>query len=238
MHALIATDLSDASLLGVQSVVACGPRVFDRATLLHVVDLDLYTAGGSVPGIIEFAREQLDVHATALRESGIEADIEIAQGDSVQTISRIATERDADMIVMTSLGKGAVTGRVFGSVAEKLAGHGTLPVLVEKVGFGADGAVCRLGDPGVMSRVLLAAVAEAQEPALCFAIEGLPGLGEIRTLTTPGISAADIVAEATDWGATLVAVAVQPDRRFAWSSVEGQVVRQAPCAVLIVPVGG
>ena len=58
MKVLVATDLSEAGLRSVEGLCACGAAGFGRVTLLHVVDLDLYTAGGSVPGITEWANDR------------------------------------------------------------------------------------------------------------------------------------------------------------------------------------
>jgi hypothetical protein len=44
LNAIIATDLSEASLAALDSVCGCESGVFDKVTLLHVIDLDLYTA--------------------------------------------------------------------------------------------------------------------------------------------------------------------------------------------------
>ena len=54
MKSLIATDLSAAGLLSLDSICSAA-GLFESVVLLHVVDLDLYTAGGSVPQILEFA---------------------------------------------------------------------------------------------------------------------------------------------------------------------------------------
>ncbi len=145
MKFLAAVDLSEASLLSLDALRAFAGDAGGDVTLLHVVDLDLYTAGGAVPGIMEFAKERLQEESERLAGCGLRVSaIRVEQGDSAQTIRRVATEEKVDLVVMTNLGKGARTGRVFGSVAERVASQGTVPVLVERVDLeDSDGGTCR-----------------------------------------------------------------------------------------------
>ncbi len=183
MKFLAAVDLSEASLLGLDALRAlAGDKVGD-VTLLHVVDLDLYTAGGSVPGIMDFARERLQRESSRLSGCGLRApSIRVEQGDSTQTILRVAAEEKADLIVMTSLGKGARTGRLFGSTAERVASSGSVPVLIERVGLpeGDGGTCCRLVDGSPFERTLIAIDVDHDPHSLMAFVEDLPGVGKTR----------------------------------------------------------
>lgn len=183
MKYLAAVDLSEASLLALDALRALAKDETGDVTLLHVVDLDLYTAGGSVPAILEFARKRLTQEADRLSGCGLnDPSIRVEQGDSTQTILRVAAEEQADLIVMTNVGKGSRTGRVFGSTAERVAVHGNTPVLIERVGLAAgDGeSCCRLIEGSPFERVLVA-VDLAEEPdRLLAGVLAVPGITEVR----------------------------------------------------------
>jgi len=265
MNVLIATDLSEASLAALDSVCACESAVFDKATLLHVIDLEHYTAGGSIPQIMEYANSVLPAWADRLKQRGIETQVRVEQGPGAETIEYVAAETGSDLVVMTSLGHGAVTGRVFGSTVEKVASRGRVPVLVERV-HEHEGTWCRLGGGSPFARVLLAANTDDSLTSLLRYVEALPGESALRVVHVAatsdevrdpevalrdavGASGAEVtilvgdpvrllVQEATAWGATVVAIA--PCRhsmlhRAIWGSVVRGVAISAPCSVLLVP---
>jgi nucleotide-binding universal stress UspA family protein len=201
MRVLIATDLSDASLAGLECVCACGSGVFTHATLLHVIDLDLYTAGGSVPQILEYAHTAPE-WADRLRGCGLETDVRVEQGSAVETIEQVADEVGADLVVMTSLGHGAATGRIFGSTVEKVASRGHVPVLVERVAE-REGAWCRCGGSSPFGRVLVAAELDDAASALLAHVGKLPKGSAIRVIHVA--AAGDDVAHAEAGLSDLVA---------------------------------
>lgn len=175
MRAIIATDMSDASLLTAETLAGCNPALFERVTFLHVVDLDAYTAGGSVPGIVEFAEKRLAEESARLIAQGIPADHRVERGRAAETVARVATELGADLIAVTDRGSGRAAGRIVGSVAEKIAAATTLPVFVERVEE-RDGAWCRLGAASPFSRPLVAADLDDGLRSLIAAVSVLPGL--------------------------------------------------------------
>lgn len=228
MKFLAAVDLSDASLLALDALRALAGEQPGEVTLLHVVDLNLYTAGGSVPGIMEFARERLTEEAARLAGCGLSApSIRVEQGDSTQTILRVAAEEQVDLIVMTNLGKGARTGRLFGSTAERVATSGAVPVLIERVGVaeGNGENCCRLVEGSPFERTL-AAVDLADDPgAMLSRIWTLPGVGTARI-----VHVAEDDAAAADARARLGALAAGAPERI---SVESDVlVGDAATAIL------
>lgn len=185
MKYLAAVDLSDASLLALDALRAIAGDEGGDVALLHVVDLDLYTAGGSVPGIMEFAEKRLHEESERLANCGLRvANIRVEQGDTTQTILRVAAEEDSNLLVMTNLGKGARTGRLFGSVAERVAASGNVPVLIERVGFaeGNGGTCCRLAEGSPFERTLIAIDIEHDPQSLFAFVERLPGVGATRVV--------------------------------------------------------
>jgi nucleotide-binding universal stress UspA family protein len=241
MRVLIATDLSDASLAGLECVCACGSGVFTHATLLHVIDLDLYTAGGSVPQILEYAHTALPEWADRLRGCGLETDVRVEQGSAVETIEQVADEVGADLVVMTSLGHGAATGRIFGSTVEKVASRGHVPVA--ELDDAASALLAHVGKLPKGSAIRVIHVAAAGDD-VAHAEAGLSDLvaktdiPAAETAILTGDPTDVIVQDAVDWKATVVVVAAcrhSPLHRAVWGSVARGVALHAPCSVLIVP---
>ncbi len=181
MKVLLVTDLSEAGLRSVEGLCACGAAGFSGVTLLHVVDLDLYSAGGSVPGITEWANTELQKAAADLRESGFEVDTRVEVGPAVDTIKAVSEEIGADLIVATNLGKGAVVGRLLGSTVERLAVATGLPVLVERVEHDGE-RWCRLGSGSPFQRIVLGVDLRGDTRALVARVAGLPGVESLRVV--------------------------------------------------------
>ncbi len=182
LKAIVATDLSEASGLAASAICEAEPGAFAQVTIVHVVDLDPYTAGGSIPGIMEFAEERLAEEARYVRDCGIATDTVVTQGDTVETLERLAAEHEADLIVATSLGKGALLGRALGSTVERLVSKGALPVLVERVCVTESGACVLAAEETTFSRVLVAAGLDGATPLLLETVAGLPGTEEVRVV--------------------------------------------------------
>ncbi|MHB9002959.1 MAG: universal stress protein [Coriobacteriia bacterium] len=150
MNALVVTDLSDAGRLSIEGVRACGRDSFDEIVILHVIDLDLYTAGGSVPAIREWALAQMDGLVGEMSGAGYRAEGRVEQGPVVETVNHVADQIGADLIVMTNVGK---SGRVLGSTAERLAASANRPVLVDRVARMGE-QWCRVGEKSLLDTVL------------------------------------------------------------------------------------
>jgi nucleotide-binding universal stress UspA family protein len=181
MKIVVATDLSEAGILAVEGLCACEAGLFEQVVLLHVVDLDLYTAGGSIPGIMEWARGRLDEEESRLRAAGFEVESRIEQGPALDTIQAVASEAGADLVMVTNLGKGAATGRLFGSTAEQLAVRGSVPVLVDRVAF-QDQTWCRVGEGSPFARVLVGIDPDDTLPGMLRAVGSLPGVEAVRVV--------------------------------------------------------
>lgn len=173
MRALVATDLSEAGVLSVEALLACNATLFPHATLLHVVDLDLYTAGGSIPQIVEWAEGRLAEEAGRLRSMGFDVDFRVEQGRVPETVEAVTREAGADLVVITDLGKGARGGRVLGGTAERIAAAASAPVLVDRV-HEREGAWCRLGAYSPLSRPYIAVDLNERLAGLMKALRSLP----------------------------------------------------------------
>lgn len=80
----------------------------------------------------EQVRDELKSVAERLRNRGWIVEIEIRSGDAAEEI--IACAEDADLVVMTTHGRGAAGRVIFGSTADRVARHGTTPTLLLRVG--------------------------------------------------------------------------------------------------------
>jgi len=63
---------------------------------------------------------------------GLKVDEVIAHGDAAAEIVRVATEREVDLIVISSHGRTGIGRMIFGSTAEAVVRHAHCPVLVVK----------------------------------------------------------------------------------------------------------
>jgi nucleotide-binding universal stress UspA family protein len=149
-HVLVPTDLSEPGNHAVRYAVEEATLHHAKVTLLHVLPPDTRTdvyyvtgapasgphagfdpvAGGSLgvplsrqPTVVrddetEGALTQLrDLMANAFQGT---SDVEIAVGQPADTIVRVAQERNADLIVMSTHGRTGLQHVLLGSVAEKV----------------------------------------------------------------------------------------------------------------------
>lgn len=181
MNVLLVTDLSQAGLKSVEGMCSCGASGFGHVTLLHVIDLDPYTAGGSMPGIREWAGAALEGAATDLRACGFDVDTRIELGPAVDTIHSVADDVAADLVVTTNLGKGAVTGRLLGSTAERLAFATHRPVLIERVGHDGE-QWCRRGGGSPFARILLGVDLDDGTASLIQKAGTMPGIQQLKVV--------------------------------------------------------
>lgn len=76
---------------------------------------------------------QLQAHAQALRDLGVDCTALLIQGPTVETILREAQRLDADLIVMATHGHGAVFDLVVGSVSHDVLRQARVPLVMVPV---------------------------------------------------------------------------------------------------------
>jgi nucleotide-binding universal stress UspA family protein len=70
--------------------------------------------------------------ARKLRKTGLKVSTLTVPGDPGETILRTAEEKKVDLIVLSTHGRSGLRRLVFGSVAEHVLKHSTLPILLRK----------------------------------------------------------------------------------------------------------
>jgi nucleotide-binding universal stress UspA family protein len=108
-------------------------RQLDR-TLVIAYAYEVSQFGGEVQDLGRALHERGDaLGAEALaraREAGVDAESVVEHGDKAEALARLASDRDAGMIVVGTRGESTLKGLVLGSVAHKLLHLATTPVLV------------------------------------------------------------------------------------------------------------
>lgn len=155
MKAIFATDLSPASLAALDCLCGCQAEDFEELILLHVIDVDMYTEGGSVPLFLDADRKMLDEQAARLHELGLTVRVRVEQGSTVDEVRRVAAEEGVGLVIVGNVGRGGLRGHLLGGTAEALASEAHVPVLVERVSD-ASGAWCRLAQGHTFRRTLVA----------------------------------------------------------------------------------
>ncbi len=79
------------------------------------------------------ARRYLDAVAARLRASGQSPVLHVGRGEPVRALLDAAARADTDLIVMATHGRSGVSAMWAGSVASRIVGHSTRPVLLVRI---------------------------------------------------------------------------------------------------------
>jgi nucleotide-binding universal stress UspA family protein len=137
---LCAVDFSEASLDAVAQALDIAQEANAHLTLVHAVDTSVVPREAILAGTAEFERLQASSVAEArsrlddLVPAGARAfcDVEtiVVEGRPAPEVLRVATERQADLIVLGVHGRGALDRLVFGSVTQAVLHGAGCPVMV------------------------------------------------------------------------------------------------------------
>ena len=133
---VIATDGSPSAQEAVDVGLELAKEQGADVTFVHVTVPDEYMGGrlGARPiphrEVIDESETALKAAADAAEETGISYALERISGDTVETIVGLADSTDADLIVVGSRGRGAVTAALLGSVSRGVLQHAKRPVLI------------------------------------------------------------------------------------------------------------
>jgi len=140
---LLPTDFSGCANYALPYAAAIARATSATIICVHVVEPVVPTVGYSglaEPMPIADVSEQLEDSAERelprLAEceecAGLDIEEVIVHGDAAAEIVRVATEREVDLIVISSHGRTGLGRIIFGSTAEAVVRHATCPVLVVK----------------------------------------------------------------------------------------------------------
>lgn len=114
-------------------------RAFSGASLILLqVGLDLASvlpevAIADIDAVDDDILSDLDRIAAPLRETGIAVETLVVDGDPADRIVTLAERERTDLIVMTTRGRGAAGRLLFGSVADRVSRHATVPTILLRV---------------------------------------------------------------------------------------------------------
>ena len=129
---LAATDFSAASLRGVDAAVDLAIELDASLTLLHVYDLASNAHGVFDDVAMEVERQvrgRLDELLASVRSRLPSVDGVVREGMPWQGILDVSKQCRADLVVMSTHGRGATPRILVGSVAERTVRHSSVPVL-------------------------------------------------------------------------------------------------------------
>lgn len=136
---LVATDFSEASTRAVHQAIELAELFGARITLLHVVEEPFGYMGemhSYLPEVDAFqktlkdaARMQLDKVLTTEEVARWHVTLLLRVGTPYVEIVRLAKDQGADLIVVGTHGRGALSHMALGSVAEKVVRNAACPVL-------------------------------------------------------------------------------------------------------------
>jgi nucleotide-binding universal stress UspA family protein len=140
---LLPTDFSGCANYALPYAAAIARATGAGIVCVHVVETVVPAvgyAGLAEPMPIADISEQLEDSAerelprlTDCEElNGLEVEEVIVHGDAAAEIVRVAEEREADLIVISSHGRTGLGRIIFGSTAEAVVRHASCPVLVVK----------------------------------------------------------------------------------------------------------
>lgn len=123
---LLATDFSTQA----QAAEAAAARLAPRAGIVDLVHVVTPDQAARYPRWPVMARAALDTIAHEIAAASGKAEVHLADGKPSDEISRIAAERDADLIIVGKHGQGWVDSLITGSTAASLCEIAHRPVLM------------------------------------------------------------------------------------------------------------
>lgn len=132
---LLATDGSRYSSAAAERAIDFAKSYGGEIQAVSVVDIPPETyaeAMNAVDKLTAKAKEFVQDVKKAAGARGVKATGFVAEGEAYQVITSLAEKERADVIVMGSHGRTGLRRLLMGSVAEKVIGHATCPLLIVK----------------------------------------------------------------------------------------------------------
>jgi nucleotide-binding universal stress UspA family protein len=132
---LCATDGSDYGKLVAERATAIAKTHGAELSILSANDLPLeYCAEAPevAADLLNKARGHVEEARTRIEKEGLEVECFVREGEAYKAIIELANEKQVQMIIVGSHGKGGLKRLLMGSVAERVLSHAHCPVLVVK----------------------------------------------------------------------------------------------------------
>lgn len=134
---VIATDGSAGAFVAVEQGVWLAKMLDAKVTLVAVARTPLAVLGDpyyqrALTADLTKARTAIADAILSAQERHVPYETEVLQGSPAEKILEVAQARGADLIVIGSRGRGAVTGAVLGSVSSDVVHRSDRPVLVAR----------------------------------------------------------------------------------------------------------
>ncbi|HWQ23973.1 MAG TPA: universal stress protein [Gaiellaceae bacterium] len=134
-HLLVAVDGSEASERALQKGLELA-RLLNASVTALAVEGPLPAYAATIGEVEEVRREKdaffgrlADEVRARARAAGVEIEVEVRPGHAAELISRVAAERDADLIVIGHRGH-FLRDHLLGSTADRVAEHAACPVMI------------------------------------------------------------------------------------------------------------
>jgi nucleotide-binding universal stress UspA family protein len=134
---LAETALVHAQALATQmhsSLVLLRVSAYPSYDFLFVDPLLAATLRQDVEQIHDEERRYLRETAAGLKKAGLRVSADLREGDPAEAILETAASSHADLIVMTTHGRGGLSRWLMGSVADRIVHHASIPVLLIRAG--------------------------------------------------------------------------------------------------------
>jgi nucleotide-binding universal stress UspA family protein len=145
-HILVPTDFSDASKIALNAALDIAKLFRSDVVLLHVYEPMVYFSDmpigmTDIVTLEQSVRESSETYLDTLIENihsrsdcqGLHVEKAVVQGKPFAEIIRVAAERDSDLIVMSTHGRGGWEHMLLGSVTEKVVRKAPCAVLTVRV---------------------------------------------------------------------------------------------------------
>jgi nucleotide-binding universal stress UspA family protein len=132
MKILCGTDFSSRASEAANAAAAFTARLQGTLSLVHVMDTSRYELPSKelMDHLIASRQTKLKQEAERLRRQGATVEEVFLQGSAAASLVKAATESDARLIVVSTLGQIAPSRWFVGSVAERTAQNASIPTLV------------------------------------------------------------------------------------------------------------
>ena len=130
---LLATDFSLEALKALQSAVSLARRYDATLVLTHVLATEGSMGADAWPALIDIMRKNAESEMAKLEGrdelKSVSHEMVMHAGGTWEVISRVLSDKDIDLIVMGTQGRGGMKKLLLGSTAETVIRHATCPVL-------------------------------------------------------------------------------------------------------------